>query len=62
MNSVIYPVILHKFLLEMLNTYSYFLFSTSSKHEATIVNCMIKEFVTVVYIHFPMYKTLLMYI
>jgi hypothetical protein len=64
MNSVIYcnPVILHKFLLVVLNTDSYFLFSTSSKHDATIVNCMIKEFVTVVYIHLPMDETVLMYI
>lgn len=55
MDSVIFcnTVILHKFLLEVLNTDSYFLFSASSKHDTTVVNCMIKEFVTVVYIHFP---------
>jgi len=53
------PVILHKFLLEVLNTDSYFLFSASNKHDTMIVNFMIKEFVTVVYIHFPIDKTLL---
>jgi len=40
MNSVIFcnPVILHKFLLEALNTDSYFLFSASNKDNTTIVN------------------------
>jgi len=51
-------VILHKFLLGVLNTDSYFLFSASNKHDTTIVKCMIKEFVTVVSIHFLIDKTL----
>ena len=60
MNSVIFcnPVILHKFLLEVLNTDGYFWFSASNKHDTTIFNCMIKEFVTVVYIHSPIDETL----
>ena len=60
MYSVIFcnTVILCKFLLEVLNTHSYFLFSASNKHDTTIVNCMIKEFVTVVFIHFPIDETL----
>jgi len=42
----------------VLNIDSYFLFSASSKHDITVVNCMIQEFVTVVYIHFPIDENL----
>ena len=64
MKSVIFcnVMILHTFLLEVLNTCNYCLFLASSKCDTTNVHCMINEFVTVEYIHFSIDETLRMYI